>query len=171
MQVDMMVTPKLDAERVLLRQWRSADFPAYQAYYANPETAQYVGGVKDSQAAWRHMASVIGHWALRDYGVWAVEEKQQGRFIGCAGFWMPEQWPQLEMPFWFLPDAYESGLAADALRAVAQYGHLRFSDVDFVTYIPVGAAAANGLAASIGGRRTGVIDLFDLGEHAVFKWR
>lgn len=171
MQAEMLLTPKIDAMRVELRQWRAEDFPAYAAYYADPETAQYVGGVKDAQAAWRHLASLIGHWALRDFGVWAVEDKETGRLIGCVGFWMPENWPQLEMPFWFLSDAYESGLAAEALRAALDYGRRRFADIEFETYIPIGAEAANALAARAGGRRDGVIDLFDFGEHAVFKWR
>lgn len=171
MQVDTLVTPRLAGERILLRQWRADDFPAYRAYYADPETAQYVGGVKDAQAAWRHLASVIGHWALRDFGVWAVEDTKHRRFIGCAGFWMPQEWPELEMPFWFLPEAYGSGLAAEALETVRDYGLRRFSHLDFATYIPVGAAAANGLATSIGGKHTGEIDLFDFGRHAVIKWR
>lgn len=171
MKVDTMLTPRLEAGRVMLRQWCADDYPAYRDYYADPETAQYVGGVKDAQAAWRHLASVIGHWQLRGFGVWAVEEKRSRRFVGCAGFWMPQEWPELEMPFWFLADAYPDGLAAEALRTVLDHGLERFADVDFATYIPVGAAAANGLAASIGGRRSGVIDLFDFGLHAVIKWR
>ncbi len=167
---DILLTPRLETARTRLRQWRPSDFPAYETYYANHETAQYVGGVKDSQQAWRHLASVIGHWALRDFGVWAIEAKESERFIGCAGFWMPENWPDLEMPFWFLRHAYHDGSGAEALSAALAYGRRRFTGIEFVTYVPIGAQDAQRLAESIGGRRDGTLDLFDFGAHAVFKW-
>ncbi len=36
--------------------------------------------------AWRQMATFAGHWVLRGFGLWAVEERATGRFIGLYRF-------------------------------------------------------------------------------------
>ena len=68
-----------ETQRLLLRQWKADDFETFAGYYANEQTAKYVGGVSDRDQSWRRMASLIGHWALKGYGYWAVEEKDDGR--------------------------------------------------------------------------------------------
>lgn len=45
---------------------------------------------QDRSAAWRTLAVFIGHWALRGYGLFAVEDKATGAFIGRVGAWQPE---------------------------------------------------------------------------------
>ena len=40
----------------------------------------------DRTEAWRQMASMVGHWQLRGYGQWVVEEKATGRFADRLGF-------------------------------------------------------------------------------------
>ena len=40
---------------------------------------------------------MMGHWVIRGFGVWAVEEKATGDFCGIVGLWYPEGWPEREM--------------------------------------------------------------------------
>ena len=47
--------------------------------------------------AWRSIAFFMGHWHMRGYGHWAVEEKATGRMIGRIGFLNPEGWPAFEI--------------------------------------------------------------------------
>ena len=54
----------LETERLKLRQWNESDFGKFAQYYANEDNARYVGGQKDSDQAWRHMALELGHWTL-----------------------------------------------------------------------------------------------------------
>ena len=35
--------------------------------------------------AWRNMATVLGHWQLRGFGLWAVEEREQRGARGPGG--------------------------------------------------------------------------------------
>jgi RimJ/RimL family protein N-acetyltransferase len=63
---------ELETDRLRLRQWKEEDFAAYAEYYAHEETAKLVGGRCHREAAWRRLASLIGHWTLRGYGYWAV---------------------------------------------------------------------------------------------------
>ncbi len=63
-----------ETERLLLRQWRTEDFDAYARYYADEETAKFVGGaiqlgpsvVKKQCSA--TMPSISGSLDLRDDG-------------------------------------------------------------------------------------------------------
>ncbi len=43
--------------------------------------------------AWRNMALVLGHWQLRGFGLWAVEDRASGLLAGRVGCWRPEGWP------------------------------------------------------------------------------
>ena len=86
---------KLESNRLLLRQWKETDFEAFASYYANEELAQYVGGVKTREEAWRLMASYIGHWQMKGFGYWAVEEKESSNFVGAVGLWKSPEWPDI----------------------------------------------------------------------------
>ena len=65
----------IETERLQLRQWKENDFSAFAAYYADENNAKYVGGQKNSDEAWRHMALQIGHWQLKRS--WAQNTKTQ----------------------------------------------------------------------------------------------
>ena len=88
----------LETERLKLRQFVEADLDASRMC-ADPETMRYIGlGTTLSRAdAWRSMAMFLGHWQLRGYGMWAVEEKGTGAFLGRIGLHYPEGWPAIEV--------------------------------------------------------------------------
>src|SRR5713226_8257785 len=89
---------QLETERLLLRMWREDDFEAYAEICADPEVMRYLGGKPLSRLdAWRNMAMMVGHWHLRGYGHWVVEEKASGKFIGRIGFLNAEGWPGFEL--------------------------------------------------------------------------
>ena len=61
-----MAIPRLETARLLLREWQEGDFDAYARLCADPEVMRYLGGHTFSVLeAWRHMAYLVGHWALR----------------------------------------------------------------------------------------------------------
>lgn len=74
-----MTIPRLTTDRLLLRALEARDFDAYAVMMADPDVVRYLGdGQPLGRAdAWRQFAFIIGHWALRGFGLWAVEE--------CAG--------------------------------------------------------------------------------------
>jgi RimJ/RimL family protein N-acetyltransferase len=67
--------------------------------------------------AWRQLAMLVGHWVLRGYGMWAVEERSSGNFIGRVGLHYPDGWPESEVG-WTLARAYWGrGYAIEAAAA------------------------------------------------------
>ena len=76
-----MRIPIIETERLLLREYRdSTDFESYAEFYGSDLTKHY-GGPLDRSAAWRAAAAMMGHWVIRGYGAWAVEEKINRRFL------------------------------------------------------------------------------------------
>ena len=82
-----MIVPVIETERLLLRGLSAEDFNAYADMVADPEVTRYlgVGQPLTRWDAWRQMAIFIGHWELRGFGIWAVEERATGRFLGRIG--------------------------------------------------------------------------------------
>src|SRR5947207_12721592 len=92
-----MVT--LETPRLVLRQFREADLDAYQRMVNDPDAMRSMGETepRTREQCWRTLALYLGHWALRGYGPFAVEEKASGVFVGRIGPWFPEGWPGLEL--------------------------------------------------------------------------
>ncbi len=109
----------LNTDRLRLRQLAQTDLDDYAAMCADPEVMRYVGDRKPLSRAdsWRQLAMLIGHWALRGYGMWAVEERSTGKFIGRVGPHFPEGWPDREVGWALARNHWGRGYAFEAARA------------------------------------------------------
>jgi RimJ/RimL family protein N-acetyltransferase len=81
------VLTELETARLRLRLFRAEDLEPYAAMCADPEVMRYVGERRtlSREDAWDEMAALAGHWHLRGYGMWAVEERETGSFVGRVG--------------------------------------------------------------------------------------
>ncbi len=161
---------ELETERLLLRQWKGGDFEAYAAYYAEEETARYVGGVLDRDRAWRRMASEIGHWTLRGYGNWAIEERGTGRFVGCVGLWRSAGWPELELGYWLVPEAQGWGYATEAGAAARDFAFEVLGAESLVSYVDPENDASRRVAERLGAHFEQTIELLSHGAHHVYRY-
>jgi RimJ/RimL family protein N-acetyltransferase len=69
------------------------------------------------------MAAMAGHWTLRGYGFWALESKATGEFVGWAGLFNPEGWPEPEIGWTLLPGARGQGFATEAVLRSRAYAY------------------------------------------------
>ena len=124
-----MAAVQLETDRLILRMWREeTDFEAYAKMTADPEVMQFLGGQAFSRMeAWRNMAFHVGHWQLRGYGHWAVEEKATGEFVGRVGFMNPEGWPAFELGWTLARKFWGRGFASEAARRALAYA---FDELD-----------------------------------------
>lgn len=119
----------LETPRLLLRQFKESDLDSYAEMCADEEVMRYIGeGRALTRAeAWRNMAVILGHWHLRGYGLWAVEEKESGLLVGRAGFFNPEGWPGFELGWLLGRPHWGKGFATESARAALDYA---FSTLD-----------------------------------------
>ena len=113
----------LETDRLKLRPFTEQDLPRYLDLVGDAEVMRYIGrGVTlDAAGAWGQIAMILGHWHLRNYGLWAVEHKSTGALLGRAGLYNPEGWPGLEIG-WALNRAYwGQGFATEAARAALDW--------------------------------------------------
>ncbi len=114
---------KLETERLILRMFTLADAESYARISADPEVMRYLGEGKtlNQLEAWRHMASIVGHWHLLGYGHWAVEEKATGELIGRIGFLNPAGWPGFELGWILGRESWGKGYASEGARRALRY--------------------------------------------------
>ena len=118
--MDSLEVPTLLTERLRLRSFRGSDFDDYAALNADREVLRYlVGGAEpwDRGRSWRHMAFLMGHWQLTDSGMWVLEQRETGTFLGFVGFAEPDGWPGCELAWTLARRWWGYGYATEGARA------------------------------------------------------
>lgn len=164
----MVEIPSLTTERLTLRAPRPGDFPALREFYASPRSA-FVGGPKTAEDAWRMLATELGHWHLRGFGRWAVEETESGRFVGLVGPWYPEGWPEPEIG-WDLMAGFEGrGYATEAARAALSWAFDARGWETAVSLISPENVASKGVAQRLGARHERMVEIAPLGTLELWR--
>ena len=159
----------IETERLKLRHWNESDFDAFAQFYSDKENARYVGGQKDADQAWRHLALQIGHWKLKGFGYWAVDEKDTNAFVGCVGLWQSPGWPELELGYWIIKKHQGKGYALEACLRCIEFARETLKAKSLVSYIDPNNAPSIRLAKRLGARNEGTIKLANYGPHCVFR--
>ncbi|MGI9424053.1 MAG: GNAT family N-acetyltransferase [Hyphomicrobiaceae bacterium] len=150
--------PQIDTDRLRLRAFRNEDHAAYAAFLADEQATRFIGGVRDADAAWRIMAAFCGHWQLRGYGPFAIEETATGTFVGYTGLWFPHGKPEREIMWGIVPSAQRNGYASEAAKAARDYAYEQLGWSVAVSYIADDNAASQGVAGKLGAVRDGRVD-------------
>ena len=129
------MTPVLETERLRLRGWLAADIEPLARFYADAELSRFVGGPLDYGSAWRLLALEAGHWMLRGYGMWVIDEKDGASFAGYCGLWEPGDWPELEIGWIFRGEFQGRGYATEAALRVRDFAYGEMKRTTLVSYI------------------------------------
>jgi RimJ/RimL family protein N-acetyltransferase len=145
--------PSLRTERLLLRSFRESDLDAYARMSADAEVMRYIGAgnTLSRDQAWRSMAFFLGHWQLRGYGMWAIEDRDSREMIGRAGFLEPEGWPGFELGWLLSREHWGKGFAFEAARAALGYAGDAVGRDTVISLIRPGNARSIKLAERLGG--------------------
>lgn len=166
----MTSIPSLSTARLRLRPFVEADLDAYAAMCADEEVMRYIGsgGAVGRDLAWRQMAMFLGHWALRGYGMWAVERRSDRRLIGRAGFLNPEGWPGNELGWLLERGAWGQGYALEAASAARSFGRDALGIGELISLIRAENTRSIALAGKMGAHNTGPVALMGA-EALVFR--
>jgi len=81
----MAKTIHLETERLILREWEDYDLADFARMNADPVVMQYLPRTFDEKATKRHMAEFQKHFKKHGYGLYVLEERETGEFVGFTG--------------------------------------------------------------------------------------
>jgi RimJ/RimL family protein N-acetyltransferase len=153
---------EIETERLYLRQWRPEDRAPFAALNADPKVTKFLPSTPDraaSDAMADRLQSLI---AERGWGLWAVETKQGGSFIGFVGLHVPAP----GLPFspcvevgWRLAAAYWGrGYATEAARESLRVGFERLELPEIVAFDPAANTRSRALMERLGMRPDGIFE-------------
>ena len=150
-----MLTPRLE-----LRLFAPADHAAYAAICADPQVMQYVGTGQPNtpEITWRSMAGMLGHWALKGYGIWAVTLRD-GALIGHIGFIDVPGWPGFELAWLLGREHWGKGYAREAAAAARDIAFGTLGRERVISLIRPQNSPSIRLALALGARQEGSVEL------------
>lgn len=150
MMLNLSHAPTLETERLLLRLPDERDFEPLADMYADPEVMTYLGGPVAKDITWRTLATFIGHWCLRGYGLFTVVEKQTGDFVGRVGLINPAGWPALEIGWAIRRHYWGVGMATESARAVISHEIPRLRPTRLISLVDERNTASSSVANKLG---------------------
>jgi RimJ/RimL family protein N-acetyltransferase len=149
----------LETERLLLRQFLESDVDRYSRMLADPEVMKHLGDGRtlSREETWRAVAGALGHWVLRGYGLYAVEEKETGEFVGRIGLINPEGWPGIEAGWLIGRQHWGRGYATEGGRAVVAMAYEALGATHLISLIRPDNAASIRVAEKLGAVRESTI--------------
>src|SRR5207248_1178105 len=163
--------PMIETKRLILRQWRASDVAPNTAMLSDPATARFITAdgkpITEAMNGWRNAAIMAGHWVLNGVGMFVVEEKSSGQFVGRVGPWFPPGWSGFEVGWGLAKEFRGKGYALEAARASIGWTFANFELEEILHCIDCENIASQAVARRLGADKKGVMDLFG---HAADIW-
>ena len=152
---------KLETERLLLRWFREDDFEQFCEICSDAEVMRFLGDGRPmtEMEVWRQMATIMGHWYFRGYGIWAVEEKETGKVVGRIGLIYPAGWPGFELGWTLGRDSWGKGYATEGARRALEYAFAEMGRDHVISCIAAENVASVRVAERLGEKIEGRTEL------------
>lgn len=141
--------PRLVSKRLLLVSPADPEFDANAAFLA-PGAPRFVDAAQDRDSLWWSIATIIGHWHLHGYGLFAVVERNTGNTVGLVGPWFPKGWPEPELSWHLMEGGEGKGYASEAAQCVLDWLFSEAGWDSIVSYVPEENEASIALARRVG---------------------
>jgi RimJ/RimL family protein N-acetyltransferase len=128
----------IETQRLVLRRWRSSDREAFYKMNSDPVVMEFMPKILARDESDGMMARMEEHFEKHHFGLFAVEEKESGVFIGFTGLSIPRFeshfTPCVEIG-WRLDKAYwGKGYATEAALSVLAAGFDRLGLEEIVSF-------------------------------------
>lgn len=151
--------------RLLLREWRDSDLEPLAAMSADPEVMRHFPAPLGRNESAALIDRCRHHFAEHGFGLWALERRDNGRFVGFAGLghmdFEAHFTPAIEIGWRLARDQWGLGLASEAARAVLRQGFEELALEQIIAYTALSNLASQRVMRAIGMQR----DLADDFEH------
>ncbi|MDT5157698.1 MAG: hypothetical protein QOH51_2055 [Acidobacteriota bacterium] len=142
--------------------FREGDFEQYASIMTDAEVTRHLGDGRPlaREDAWRQMAMLLGHWELKGYGMWAVEEASTRRLAGRIGFFNPEGWPGFELGWVLGREFWGRGFATEGARRALEFAFVELGREHVISLIRPENLASIRVAERLGERLERSTELF-----------
>ena len=122
----MLIFPRLETERLILRQLRVEDFPALIQYVNNPRVTENLVGTpnpyREPDAAMR-LSYVVRGFKDKTRFVFAIESKDRKELVGEISLHLLDQHrEQAQLAYWLGEPFWRQGIMTEAAKKVLQFG-------------------------------------------------
>ncbi|AKM08277.1 GNAT family N-acetyltransferase [Pelagerythrobacter marensis] len=151
-----------ETERLILRDWREEDWPAFWEGTNTPAVMRWLGGVGDEAKCRAAQERFLSYRREHGHTFWCLERREDGEILGFCGLKRSNQ-PggpigMMEVGWRLREDAWGKGYAKEAARASLDLAFDRF-DADEVIAITVQRNEGSwGLMKRLGMRRREDLD-------------
>lgn len=156
----------LETERLILRDWRGNDWPAFFQGTNTPAVMRWLGGVLDRDGMAAQRARVEACRDTNGFCFWNVERKGDGAILGFCGLKRADA-PgssvagMIEIGWRFRQDAWGQGYAKEAAIATLAAAFDRFGADELVALTVADNIASWGLMKRLAMRRRSELDYDD----------
>ena len=156
------VEPTLTTARLLLRQWRDADLPAFAALNADQRVMEFFPKTLQADESDALAAAIRANIEHRGFGLWAVEVRGVADFIGFVGLHVPRFeshfTPCVEIGWRLAFEHWGRGYATEAARVSLAFGFERLGLEEIVSFtVPLNVRSRH-VMEKIGMRRSSADD-------------
>ena len=142
----------LETERLILREYTMEDFQDLYGILSDPVTMRHYPKPYDEAGTVRWLNWSLDNYRQYGFGLWAIELKQTGRFIGDCGLTMQnidgQQLP--EIGYHIHRDFWRQGYGSEAARVVRDWTFVNTRFPALYSYMNHTNVASYSTAASIG---------------------
>lgn len=142
---------------MLLRRWRAADRAPFAALNADPDVMRWFPAPLTRAESDALAAGIEDDLACQGWGLWALEDRATGRFIGFTGLDRPTFaapfTPAVEVGWRLARAAWGRGFATEAGRAAIAFGFDELALDEIISFTAVGNARSRAVMVRLGMRR------------------
>ena len=147
----------LSTERLILRRWRDSDREPFGRLNADPEVMSHFPRPLTREESDAFVERIEARFEERGYGLWAVERREDGAFLGFTGlayqtFEAPFT-PCVEVGWRYDRSAWGHGYATEAAREALRFGFMEANLDEIVSFTSAGHLASRRVMERIGMHR------------------
>ena len=151
--MNYLIPERLETKRLILRMPQLDDWKDIHEYYSDPECTTFTTRRPLNETeSWQKLAALAGHWILRRYGSYVLEEKSLKQVIGIAGLDYPNDWPEPEIQWGLARKFWGKGYASEAASAVKEMSADHLPGLSLISVIHPQNQNSIKLAKSLGAR-------------------
>ena len=151
-----------ETERLVLRDWREADWPRFWDATNTPAVMRWLGGVAGEVKREAAQQRLLSYREEYGHTFWCVERKADGEVLGFCGLKRSNQaggpTGLMEVGWRLREDAWGQGYAKEAAAASLDLAFDRFDADEVVAFTVNGNTASWGLMKRLGMRRREDLD-------------